>query len=112
MKDYSKMSKDRVRFTLTKEMLCSPRTRTVAQEVFGENLPLGYSQRGPAITVICRLSQFARFLIARSHAGSWDNFKDLRAELFVQKDVAVEWDVSQLPPSRREFLFDACQHHG
>lgn len=92
------MSKDRVRFTLSYSHLKkqSGHSRVtgvsmtwVLDRVFGP--PEGYScwqkyvsclHFDSEVVVICRPSQFARFLIERNNRGFHNDFKSLRPELF------------------------------
>lgn len=94
------MSKDRVRFIL-------PSRRTHSQEANPDNVRAMKSilhecfginpNQIPAytdLTIICRPSQFARFLIKRNKAGLQNNFSELKAELVEPQEVAAIIDVS------------------
>lgn len=90
------MSKDRVRFTIPGAYL----TRSSAEDylkllddVFG--IALGGTKWGDDVTIICRPSQFARFLIERHKRGISNQFAVLNAELF------------QVSEERRPTIFDA-----
>ena len=81
------MSRDRVRFTLTPNVLgkCWQGYSEVCRRAFGQGLQ-GDCTEG--IDIICRPSQFARFLIYRSEAihcrkiKGCNTFNELKAELF------------------------------
>jgi hypothetical protein len=94
-KDYTMsnpMSRDRVRFTIRGDHEC--RLRGLIRNVFGLNIA---SHDGNDITVVCRPSQFARFLIGRDAQGHHSSFKELNAELFTPRSTFTEYDVSKNP---------------
>lgn len=103
------MSKDRVRFTLSRAYFEEDYgrkrggiMREVLHEAFGVN---GSELDGMARTVLdntrvviqCRPSQFARFLILREKAGFQNMFKELNAELIQPEPVPLIWDYSRNP---------------
>lgn len=47
------------------------------------------------ITIVCRPSQFARFLIKRNEVGFANGFKELHAELFIPEECPDFLDVSK-----------------
>ena len=83
------MSKDRVRFTLTGSMLCKCRMEGVLNKAFNINVKtaesyLNYDKDhdSKTVVIICRPSQFARFLIYRNEADIDNSFKAIKPELF------------------------------
>lgn len=69
------MSRDRVRFIIPND---GPNTARAAQRAFGLTCSQAYNAVRTEQTIICRPSQFARFLIYR---GGAHNFKQLNVEL-------------------------------
>jgi hypothetical protein len=88
------VSHDRVRFAL--DTFTDNATRDAFHKAFGTPL---LSRTGPFthITVVCRPSQFARFLIYRNDNGGKNSFKELKPELFVPEPNKTEMDVSRNP---------------
>lgn len=85
------MSRDRVKFTLNTFAL-DHKVCTAFTKAFGVPPPSG----GGDVTVICRPSQFARFLIYRNEEGARNGFKDLNPVLFTPEDMGT-LDVSRNP---------------
>jgi len=73
------MSKDRVRFQLGP--CISYEVAKLVKDTLGVDAPSFYTL--DPVTIICRPSQFARFLIERNNRGMANGFKELRPELFV-----------------------------
>lgn len=90
------MSRDRVRFTI--DTFADTATREAFRKAFGTTMP---SRVGPitTITVVCRPSQFARFMIYRNDNGGKNSFKELKPELFTPEPPVEEVDVSRNPAS-------------
>lgn len=88
------MSRDRVRFTI--DAFCDNATRDAFRKAFG--VPLA-AKFGPitTVTVICRPSQFARFMIYRNDFGGKNSFKELKPELFNPEPQPDLIDVSGNP---------------
>lgn len=84
----SKMSKDRVRIFIGSKYLQKHNIYMVLENAFGiqENTARNMYQCKDGFYVICRPSQFARFMIFRDQANIDNGFKDLRVEHFVPKD--------------------------
>lgn len=98
------MSRDRVRFKLPIHRLTTSSQatdyRAVCREVFGTDFPeYRNSSYGISITVICRPSQFARFLILRNKMGVQNQFSELEPDLFTPDEVDLPKivDVSRNP---------------
>jgi len=99
-------SRDRVRFKipscrLSKHGSESLQYRELVAEVFGETL--GRCDWGDVI-IICRPSQFARFVIRRHEMGIQNMFAELEAELFTPEDkpTPTVFDVSNNPHKPRK----------
>lgn len=83
------MSKDRVRFELGSGYYMphsdnARRITAVMVDSFGENCQRWsriFRDNPDGLTIVCRPSQFARFMIYRNAAGIQNGFKDLHAEL-------------------------------
>lgn len=90
------MSRDRVRFKIRSCRLDSKMIRLV-KDTLGVDLPACWDD--DYITIICRPSQFARFLIERNNRDIANDFKGLDAELFVPE-----------PPSRQPLIIDASDN--
>jgi hypothetical protein len=88
------MSRDRVRFTI--DAFCDNATRDAFKKAFGAAL---LQKFGPVTTttVICRPSQFARFMIYRNDFGGKNSFKELKPELFNPEPQPDLIDVSGNP---------------
>lgn len=102
------MSKDRVKFLLSGYYFeYDAKIRPVLAEAFGLNSEQHYILRTQArergsVEILCRPSQFARFLILREAAGFQNMFKELKAELVpAPPPVLQPIDVSG-NPSRSE----------
>jgi len=94
-----KMSQDRVKFTIPASRLSRDSNgdlmRGVVSKAFGECL--GRCKWGD-VTIICRPSQFARFLIYRNEAGLQNMFNELNAVLFTPEERQdTVFDVSENP---------------
>jgi hypothetical protein len=93
------MSRDRVRFKLDASNADSA-TRRAFTSAFGQSLPHrpGYSfSPGGKVVIVCRPSQFARFLIFRNANDGKNSFKELEAELFTPCVENQPIDVSTNP---------------
>ena len=95
------MTKDRVRFTLTGSMLIKCGMNEVLNKAFNINTRtaesyLNYDKDhdSKTLTIICRPSQFARFLIYRNEADIDNSFKAINPELFVPDPKKAPLDVS------------------
>lgn len=90
------MSNDRVKFRFTDTMSNMRGNVTAAVQAFelDERQARQMFDRGD--TIICRPSQFARFLILRSGLVAGNCFKQLEAELFIPAPDS-ELDVSTRP---------------
>lgn len=99
------MSKDRVRFKISGSKLFSSSKENrgyvqLCREIFGLELPCGSGHLvTDQITIICRPSQFARFLIRRNERGLQNSFQELKPELFKPEPQPKElvYDVSCEP---------------
>jgi hypothetical protein len=90
------MSKDRVRFTISGSNMHGMELRGLLERAFG------FSHKRPQYgwqdqVIVCRPSQFARFLILRNDLGMANSFKELKPELFTPSCFPAEVDVSQNP---------------
>lgn len=96
------MSGDRVKFTIPVCRLTTSSQaisyRKVCKEVFGLHFA-SFPESGyeDCVTIICRPSQFARFLIARHREGVQNMFSELNPVLFTPKNYSSEFDVSEHP---------------
>ena len=95
----SNMSKDRVRFVIPHCELDKRKLQEVAEETLSisQSDILAAKSRYEGLTIICRPSQFARFLIARNEAGLPNGFKCLEPVLFVPVPENNPIDVSKRP---------------
>lgn len=98
------MSKDRVRFYIKNYYFTECRDfKKVLRESLGVGDMVFHDMANTAcggkgeVEVICRPSQFARFLIHRSGVVSNNRFQELRAELFVPQRPEKPFDVSTNP---------------
>jgi hypothetical protein len=92
------MSRDRVRFKIDPAAMSSE-ARRAFMRAFGTSVPSGHFSScvdGGKVTVICRPSQFARFLIFRNDEGGRNGFKELEPQLFIPEESRVV-DVSKNP---------------
>lgn len=99
------MSDDRVMFFLRAAHLDCYKYATVLKNTFGltqDNISklmvIARSRAGQGVDehgvrVVCRPSQFTRFLIRRNEAGKQNQFKELSPELFDAKEIPETWDV-------------------
>lgn len=103
------MSKDRVKLTLAYYYFNDPAHIQVVRKAFGlspDDISLARKMTGYGIVdrtglrVICRPSQFARFLILRNDAGKQNQFKELAPSL-CPAHMLIDWDVdvSRNPPA-------------
>jgi hypothetical protein len=92
------MSHDRVEFKLSADQLGKSGMYGVILAAFGLRLKISY-HGCQDITIICRPSQFARFLILRNDAGIPNSFMQLEARLFLPKPEAevTVYDTSRNP---------------
>lgn len=74
------MSRDRVHFELD-TLNSNHATRTAFMQAFGTQFPASSRSGVGVLTIICRPSQFARFLIYRNEHGGQNLFKELNAKL-------------------------------
>jgi hypothetical protein len=88
------MPRDRVRFNLQPYGLDQP-TRDAFYKAFGAPFPS--SPMGEVVIVVCRPSQFARFMIYRNDFGGKNSFKELSPVLFTPEAQKRELDVSLNP---------------
>jgi hypothetical protein len=101
----SRMSKDRVKFVLPAYYFeYVDKIRALLTGALGVTPDQYVRMRDTAqingmVEVICRPSQFARFLIMREKAGYQNMFKELKAELIVPVPPVVQpIDLSTNPP--------------
>lgn len=98
------MSKDRVKLELGYKYFTNAAQITVLKQAFGFTdedirhantlLHKGYvTQTEPKVTIICRPSQFARFMVLRNDAGLANGFKELKPKLFDPNAGEYDWDV-------------------
>jgi hypothetical protein len=93
------MSKDRVRFSIQHSKLDKQAYRDVLCDVFGmteRELPTD-TCNDRRLTIICRPSQFARFLILRDRAGIANGFKELEPELIPEEPIKTVVEVWNRP---------------
>jgi len=95
------MSKDRVEFKVPSGKLYKSEYQTllwVHFKIARDDLLRAY-RAGRDVTIICRPSQFARFLIARHRKGVPNSFTDLDPQLIPDCKVepAFRYDVSDVP---------------
>lgn len=95
------MSRDRVRFTLTGSMLNKCRMDECLNKAFNINVRtaesyLNYDREhdSKSMVIICRPSQFARFLIYRNEVDIDNAFKAIKPELFIPDPKKAPLDVS------------------
>lgn len=88
------MSRDRVRFTLQPYGSDQP-TKDAFYKAFGAPFPS--CPMGDFVIVVCRPSQFARFMIYRNDLGGKNSFKELAPTLFTPDAPKRELDVSGNP---------------
>ena len=89
------MSHDRVRFVIPARRLVSAKFATVIKATLGIELPVGASDE--AIVIVCRPSQFGRFIVQRNKAGLQNSVKELKPDLFI-------------PEAPRSRVFDASKN--
>lgn len=97
MSNPGEMSRDRVRFDLSTQKRGSSSTnrgnRKTTADLCRETLDLDITKYRDLdmkpVTVVCRPSQFARFLIKRDEYGFANSFKTLNAELFTPVEPAT-----------------------
>lgn len=101
----SRMSKDRVKFTMRGYYFETDKARILLGNALGVNAGQFDVMRRMAqdsmegVEIICRPSQFARFLIMREAAGFQNMFKELKAELIPAPTPTIQpVDVSGNPP--------------
>ena len=79
------MSRDRVSFKLPVQYLANYQMMQLVDEIFETSLQakaMDAVRCNLPLQIICRPSQFARFLIMRNKRGFRNGFKELEAELF------------------------------
>ena len=97
------MSRDRVRFTIQPRHFCGTSRdqglfRDILYDVFGIDRAVTFSRMEEEVTIVCRPSQFARFLIARNIAGLRNGFQELKPEMFILEEESpkpVVYNVSK-----------------
>ena len=90
------MSKDRVHFYITATISRQIPVCGAFQEAFGRECPKVHDFDEP-VKIICRPSQFARFLIYRDQRGGTNGFKCLNASLVAGCEPKWQLDVSGNP---------------
>lgn len=90
------MSRDRVRFNLQPYGSDHP-TKDAFYKAFGAPFPS--RPMGDMVIIVCRPSQFARFMIYRNDFGGKNSFKELAPVLFTPDAPKSEIDVSGNPAS-------------
>lgn len=101
-----RMSQDRVHFTVTNSLLAKKTIRQCLSEVF--NIPETHTgslvSKCKDLPIICRPSQFARFIILRHvKYGEKNDMASLNMKLVVpEPDVDKPMDVSDQPNQVRE----------
>lgn len=100
-------SKDRVRFKLKEYYFTHGTTHALLHDAFGIYGPAFQDAKRQAkryghVEIICRPSQFARFIILREKHGFQNMFKELEADLFVPAEVIKQEpiDTSSNPANR------------
>lgn len=93
-------SKDRVEFTLRAYDRDVEATMRGAARAF--NISEDYARTLLDKRIICRPSQFARFLIYREKEGACNSFKALSARLFTPETVPSPVDLSGNPRTLQE----------
>lgn len=80
------MSRDRVRFTFSDKYVEIEKNAIAASKAFG--IPIGKARALFEVRaiIICRPSQFARFIIYRSERVACNRIQQLRAELFTPQE--------------------------
>ncbi len=95
------MSKDRVRFYIGAKYYKEGNRAamaTVLRKAFDVDRVEAnglFDRSGEGFWIVCRPSQFARFMVYRNDQGLPNGFMDLRAELFEPKPAAKELDVGE-----------------
>lgn len=97
----SRMSGDRVRLVIPERYLTNGKVIQAVKQAFGltddeihsARVRDHYGNRG--LEVICRPSQFGRFVILRNESGTANSIKDLEPELFFPKPAESPIDVSR-----------------
>lgn len=84
----SRPSRDRVRFNVGPNALAKSGMADLLQEVFGISSSelCAHKDYCDGITIVCRPSQFARFLILRNDRDMPNGFKELNPVLFVPEE--------------------------
>jgi len=82
-------SRDRVKFTIPARHGASSKMATLLHDVFNieEHYIKACSCEWKDVTIICRPSQFARFMILRNKRGMKNGFRELNATLFEARDT-------------------------
>lgn len=91
------MSKDRVRFKFTDNQNNKDACIQAAVKAFGMQRHEACTAFNSYRTIVCRPSQFARFMIYRSAMVSNNTFSQFEAELFTPEAPQVVIDVSVNP---------------
>lgn len=109
-------SKDRVKFKLAEYYFKQSQIRNLLYSAFGIKGEVFDATNNTAreqgyVEIVCRPSQFARFLIQREQAGFQNMFKELEAKLFTPVPKAVIMDVSTNPASPLLTAIPGRGHH-
>lgn len=91
------MSKDRVKFRLSDTLSQKDANVIAAARAFNISPDAAEHLFNVTGTIVCRPSQFARFLIYRSEMVKGNRFHQLNAELFTPAPARNEVDVSRNP---------------
>lgn len=91
------MSKDRIHFKWTMREANTTASRKAYREAFGNEAPC-LNNNCDEVKIICRPSQFARFIILRDAYDGTNNIKSLGAKIVPCGDPSVV-DVSCTPAS-------------
>lgn len=90
------MSRDRVHFDVSADNTQNAYFRDAFERAFGTEPPAMDCMSTAKVTIVCRPSQFARFLIYRNNFGGRNSFKELNPRL-VEPAEAKFVDVSTNP---------------
>lgn len=98
------MSTDRVKFTIPMYYESTPSKKKKMQRILQSAFDISFRESNDMFNsgcgdpvIICRPSQFARFLIYRHAIGLQNQFKELEAELYEEKTDGHVIDVHKRP---------------
>lgn len=91
------MSKDRVHFTLKDSLSNRHHTINAARMAFGISKSAAAELWNAEARIICRPSQFARFIIYRAAKVTNNAFRQFDVELVTPRHVNTPMDVSKNP---------------